>query len=192
MSAVYSQGHSPFWTPRSGPPGRANDQTVALILAGEIHYSRSICPVAKTFIRDLLNPEVDSRLGCWREPPRSNSLTHAAIDASAERAPVDAIPPTPQPQQEQEIERPKQHEIGWKSVKQHAFFDGMDWEALLRGELSAPLKPGTLGRGKVANFSREYTRQRAGWGGDHPQLRDSGDREALFRRELMGFDFLRF
>ncbi|CAN0406670.1 unnamed protein product, partial [Laminaria digitata] len=140
------QGHSPFWKPRSGPPGRAHDQTVALILAGEIRYPRSIDPVAKSFVRELLHPAVDSRLGC------------GAVS-------------TP--------------------VRQHPFFGDMDWEALLRGEISAPIRPGDLGRGMVGNFSREYTRQRPGWGGDQQELRDVAEKDVLFKQELMGFDFVR-
>lgn len=80
---------------------------------------------------------------------------------------------------------------GWQSVKQHGFFGDMDWEALLRGEISAPIRPGDLGRGMVGNFSKEYTRQRAGWGGDQQELRDVAEKDVLFKRELMGFDFVR-
>ena len=80
---------------------------------------------------------------------------------------------------------------GWQSVKQHGFFKDMDWEALLRGEIAAPVKPAGVGRGMVGNFAREYTRQRAGWGGDQQELRDVADKEGLFKRELMGFDFVR-
>ncbi|CAN0319041.1 unnamed protein product, partial [Discosporangium mesarthrocarpum] len=44
-------------------------------------------------------------------------------------------------------------------VRSHPFFNGLDWEALVRKEIPAPLKPGDPGRSKVANFSRQYTRQ---------------------------------
>ncbi|CAN0169328.1 unnamed protein product, partial [Hapterophycus canaliculatus] len=141
------QGHSPFWKPRSGPPGRSHDQTVALILAGEIHYPRSIGPIAKSMIRDLLSPD-----------PRASAGASAG---------------------------------GWQSVKEHAFFKDMHWEALLRGDIAAPIKPSGIGRGMVGNFAREYTRQRAAWGGDQQELRDVADKEGLFKRELMGFDFVR-
>lgn len=67
----------------------------------------------------------------------------------------------------------------------------MDWEALLRGEIAAPIKPAGAGRGLVGNFAREYTRQRAGWGGDQQELRDVADKDGLFKRELLGFDFVR-
>lgn len=80
---------------------------------------------------------------------------------------------------------------GWQAVKQHGFFGDMDWEALLRGDIAAPITPGDLGRGMVGNFSKEYTRQRAGWGGDQQELRDVAEKDILFKRELMGFDFVR-
>lgn len=76
-------------------------------------------------------------------------------------------------------------------MKQHEFFKDMDWGALLRGEIAAPIKPAGVGRGMVGNFAREYTRQRAGWSGDQQELRDVADKEGLFKRELMGFDFVR-
>eukprot|EP00752_Nemacystus_decipiens_P005451 g4940.t1 len=204
-------GHSPFWKPRSGPPGRSHDQTVALILAGEIHYPRSIGPIAKSLIRDLLDPEVGSRLGCRPASPvpgssssgpsatsPSSSSSSAAADegaldgdtaaaaqdmagrssTAAKGVPAAAAAAAAAPG-------------GWQSVKQHGFFKEMDWEALLRGEIAAPIKPSGLGRGMVGNFAREYTRQRAGWGGDQQELRDVADKEGLFKRELMGFDFVR-
>lgn len=208
------QGHSPFWKPRSGPPGRSHDQTVALILAGEIHYPRSIGPIAKSLIRDLLDPVVESRLGCRPASPASSSSssgssgpsatsssaavaagkkTEAGVAAAAAAAAQDTArrssttarglswssgPPAAAPG-------------GWQSVKQHGFFKDMDWEALLRGEIAAPIKPAGVGRGMVGNFAREYTRQRAGWGGDQQELRDVAEKEGLFKRELMGFDFVR-
>lgn len=190
------QGHSPFWIPRSGPPGRSNDQTVALILAGEIHYPRSIEPVAKALIRDLLHPQVDNRLGCGGVPlpffpaprpvaPRSSA---ASLDAMAEGVKSSAPRSNHEGQQQRQLE---ESNVGWKNVKEHGFFRDMDWAALLKGDIAAPIQPGGLGRGMVGNFSREYTRQRAGWGGDQQELRDIADKEGLFKRELMGFDFVR-
>lgn len=87
--------------------------------------------------------------------------------------------------------RPAAAAGGWRSVKQHGFFKDIDWEALLRGDVAAPIKPAGMGRGMVGNFAREYTRQRAGWGGDQQELRDVAEKEGLFKRELMGFDFVR-
>lgn len=169
------QGHSPFWKPRSGPPGRSHDQTIALILAGEIHYPRSMGAAAKDFISKLLNPSPGSRLGCARVAPKSPAST-AEGDVSSSR--------TTSSQKDGKVG-------GWQAVKHHDFFKDMDWEGLLRGELASPIKPGSLGRSLVSNFSREYTRQRVCWGGDQQELRDVGDKDFLFKRELIGFDFVR-
>lgn len=183
---------------------------MALILAGEIHYPRSIGPIAKSLIRDLLDPEVRSRLGC-RPASLSPALTSSSSSSSLSvSSPVAALAGTkkaavvggggggglsralsvgrgtslaPRP--------PAEPAGGWQSVKQHGFFKDMDWGALLRGEIAAPIKPAAVGRGMVGNFAREYTRQRAGWGGDQQELRDVADKEGLFKRELMGFDFVR-
>ncbi|CAM9296176.1 unnamed protein product [Scytosiphon promiscuus] len=201
-------GHSPFWKPRSGPPGRSHDQTVALILAGEIHYPRSIGPIAKSMIRDLLSPEVDSRLGCRppssprvpagtaseRASPRSLPSPPASSSSSSPRVPPQATPSktaVSTEDAENALASTAGGPGGWRSVKDHAFFKDMDWEALLRGEIAAPIKPSGVGRGMVGNFAREYTRQRASWGGDQQELRDVADKEGLFKRELMGFDFVR-
>lgn len=154
---------------------------MALILAGEIHFSRSIEPVAKAFVRDLLHPEVGSRLGC-RVAAQSGAPHNQSSSSLASGDPADIAASA----------APKEGSAsGWQSVRQHGFFKGMDWEALLRGEVPAPIKPSGSGRGMVGNFAREYTRQRAGWGGDQQELRDVADREGLFKRELMGFDFVR-
>ncbi|CAM9353643.1 unnamed protein product [Ectocarpus sp. 8 AP-2014] len=181
-------GHSPFWKPRSGPPGRSHDQTVALILAGEIHFPRSIGPVAKSLIKDLLGKEVESRLGCRPSSPSSSSVPPPAAPASSAAA-VGAAGSSRGPGTL--AARPTAAAGGWLSVKQHGFFKDMDWEALLRGDVAAPIKPAGMGRGMVGNFAREYTRQRAGWGGDQQELRDVAEKEGLFKRELMGFDFVR-
>lgn len=181
------QGHSPFWMPRSGPPGRSNDQTVALILAGEIHYPRYIEPVAKAFIRELLHPDADSRLGCGGAAPRSVALPSSVAPQSS----PSPLAETPEDAACSSTNVREKRAVGWQSVKQHGFFKDMDWEALLRGDMAAPVKPGALGRSMVGNFAREYTRQRAGWGGDQQELRDVSERDGLFRRELLGFDFVR-
>ncbi|CAM9253654.1 unnamed protein product [Ectocarpus sp. 12 AP-2014] len=181
-------GHSPFWKPRSGPPGRSHDQTVALILAGEIHFPRSIGPVAKSLIKDLLGKEVESRLGCRPSSPSSSSVPPPAAPASSAAA-AGAADSSRGPGTL--AARPAAAAGGWRSVKQHGFFKDMDWEALLRGDVAAPIKPAGMGRGMVGNFAREYTRQRAGWGGDQQELRDVAEKEGLFKRELMGFDFVR-
>ncbi|CAB1120365.1 unnamed protein product [Ectocarpus sp. CCAP 1310/34] len=181
-------GHSPFWKPRSGPPGRSHDQTVALILAGEIHFPRSIGPVAKSLIKDLLSKEVESRLGCRPSSPSSSSVPPPAAPASS-AAVAGAADSSRDPGKL--AARPAAAAGGWNSVKQHGFFKDMDWEALLRGDVAAPIKPADMGRGMVGNFAREYTRQRAGWGGDQQELRDVAEKEGLFKRELMGFDFVR-
>ncbi|CBJ48722.1 AGC family protein kinase [Ectocarpus siliculosus] len=183
-------GHSPFWKPRSGPPGRSHDQTVALILAGEIHFPRSIGPVAKALIKDLLGKEVEARLGCRPSSPSSSSVPPPPAAPASSAAAAGAAggssrgPGTL-------AARPAAAAGGWLSVKQHGFFKDMDWEALLRGDVAAPIKPAGMGRSMVGNFAREYTRQRAGWGGDQQELRDVAEKEGLFKRELMGFDFVR-
>ncbi|CAN0203238.1 unnamed protein product [Ectocarpus fasciculatus] len=190
-------GHSPFWKPRSGPPGRSHDQTVALILAGEIHFPRSIGPLAKSLIKDLLGPEVESRLGCRPSSPSSSSSSSsfppsAAVPASSSAAAVGVASSSRGNGNPATLAaRPVAAAGGWPSVKQHGFFKDMDWEALLRGDVAAPIKPAGMGRGMVGNFAREYTRQRAGWGGDQQELRDVSEKEGLFKRELMGFDFVR-
>lgn len=183
--SIRRQGHSPFWTPRSGPLGRANDQTVALILAGEISYPRSMEPLSKALIRDLLHPDAEKRLGC-REHATMRDEEADAPSSTSPSTPTDGStgPATP-------MSTGGSQASGWCEIRSHEFFEGMDWEALLRRELSAPLKPGPLGKGLVGNFSREYTRQRAQWGGDQPDFRDSSEREVLFKRELLGFDFVR-
>lgn len=162
---------------------------MALILAGEIRYPRSIDPVAKSFVRELLHPAVDSRLGCVAAATPSPVFgTPADSSAPAEATIADASELEPIPRREHVAASAT---TGWQSVKQHGFFGDMDWEALLRGEISAPIKPGDLGRGMVGNFSKEYTRQRAGWGGDQQELRAVAEKDVLFKRELMGFDFVR-
>ncbi len=175
---------------------------MALILAGEIHYPRSIGPIAKSLIRDLLDPEVRSRLGC-RPASLSCSSSSAVAPADGKKAAV-VVAPAPSGggggglsrslssgRGTSLAPRPTEPAGGWQSVKQHGFFKDMDWGALLRGEIAAPIKPAAVGRGMVGNFAREYTRQRAGWGGDQQELRDVADKEGLFKRELMGFDFVR-
>lgn len=204
---------------------------MALILAGEIHYPRSIGPVAKSLIRDLLVPEVSSRLGCRPLSSSSESETGATTPLSPSICPEvetavnsDATAAAAAAQMEKKAAVMSVQDSkatspaiastttssssrssngsrrtgagasavgGWQSVKQHAFFENMDWEALLRREIAAPIKPTGAGRGLVANFAREYTRQRAGWGGDQQELRDVADKEGLFKRELLGFDFVR-
>lgn len=187
---------------------------MALILAGEIHYSRSIGPIAKSLIRDLLDPEVGSRLGCRpaSAPPSSSSLSGTAASPSSSSTCVGVaaadkeataggsgggggvtVAATDMPRGSATARGPATAAAagGWQSVKQHGFFKDMDWGALLRGEVAAPIKPSGMGRGMVGNFAREYTRQRAGWGGDQQELRDVADKEGLFKRELMGFDFVR-
>lgn len=196
---------------------------MALILAGEIHYSRSIGPVAKSLIRDLLDPDVSSRLGCRTissSTPESTATTPAPPPCAEVQATADyeaagqteetgsvvsaqnssktslaAITTASTDSSSSDSSRSTGAGVsavgGWQSVKQHTFFKDMDWEALLRGEVAAPIKPAGAGRGLVGNFAREYTRQRAGWGGDQQELRDVADKEGLFKRELLGFDFVR-
>eukprot|EP00903_Cladosiphon_okamuranus_P008017 g7734.t1 len=197
-------GHSPFWKPRSGPPGRSHDQTVALILAGEIHYPRSIGPIAKSLIHDLLDPEVGSRLGCRPGSPTpsssgSSGSSSTSPSSSSDKEAAAGAGGVPAAAAQDTARRSSMAARGaaaaapggWQSVKEHGFFKDMDWGALLRGEMAAPIKPSGVGRGMVGNFAREYTRQRAGWGGDQQELRDVAEKEGLFKRELMGFDFVR-
>lgn len=145
-------------------------------------------------IRDLLSADVDSRLGCRpasstrpAEGSPSSSPRGAALDSSAKTPAAVGI-------SKEAAAGPgvvSSSAGGWKSVKEHAFFKDMNWEALLRGDVAAPIKPSGVGRGMVGNFAREYTRQRASWGGDQQELRDVADKEGLFKRELMGFGFVR-
>lgn len=175
-----------------------NDQTVALILAGEISYPRSMEAVAKTFIQQLLHPAVESRLGCRRlsksedtAPVVSAVNTHPdTADGNAAVEPVIAgVSNLTVKDSDSGVVRGVL--TGWDEVRGHEFFAGMDWDALLRKEVPAPLKPGAFGRGMVGNFSREYTRQRVQWGGDQQELRNVADKDGLFKRELLGFDFVR-
>lgn len=144
---------------------------MALILAGEINYPRSMKPLSKNLVRELLHPDADARIGCR---PRVSPNEQPHNTGTRTNNPNNVT------------------RSGWTEVRSHEFFKDMDWDALLRREMQAPLKPGALGKGLVGNFSREYTRQRVQWGGDQPELRDSSDRDGLFKRELLGFDFVRY
>ncbi|CAM9418647.1 unnamed protein product [Choristocarpus tenellus] len=298
-------GHSPFWTPRTGNPARANDQTAAIILGGEVAFPKSMEPAARDIVRALLKSNVNDRLGCKpaatvRPPaqlPEAEAAANAicassgglmkgarpfslgrgglsfsstlkggrpstappaalavAVKAVAEARAEAAKAGKPTTVLEEsdsagEVEEGKDLSTqktkegggegdmeaksvgeegtkilglldrvcssnnigtivptvmpavpaapsslsGWALTKTHHYFDGLDWEALLRKEVPAPVKPGDPGRSKVGNFSREYTRHRARWGGDVHEMRGGGpaDKMALFRQELIGFDFVR-
>lgn len=125
-------------------------------------------PPAKSLIRDLLHPDADLRLGC------RGTRTSLRMKSGRSGAAMSDLTGG-----------------GWSDVRRHEFFKGMDWEALMRREIATPLKPESCGKSMVGNFAREYTRQRVQWGGDQQELRDVADREGLFRRELLGFDFVR-
>lgn len=169
-------------------------------------------PVAKAFIRDLLHPDAGLRLGC-----RSRTSPNTPPSGSSNATP-ETTSPVPAPPADEEIAQsstaPRASESsaaantskkswsggsnsglgggsGWDEVRRHEFFAKMDWKALLRKEMPAPLKPGAFGKGMVGNFSREYTRQRVQWGSEQQELRDMPDKDVLFKRELLGFDFVR-
>lgn len=178
-------------------------------------------PVAKSFIRDLLHPDAGLRLGCrprssgagniavskndvdstpTATKPNTSSSSVSLADgkenrpSSASLVGSDSSTAGSSASKDGSNKKKGSREVtssGWNEVREHPFFSGMDWEALLRRETPAPLKPGAFGKGMVGNFAREYTRQRVQWGSEQQELRGVADKECLFKRELLGFDFVR-
>jgi hypothetical protein len=46
---------------------------------------------------------------------------------------------------------------GSEEVKSHAFFNGINWEAMMRKEVQPPFQPTISNEHSVENFDREFT-----------------------------------
>jgi serine/threonine protein kinase len=50
----------------------------------------------------------------------------------------------------------------WTEIKVHPFFDGIDWDALLRKEIEPEWKPALAGELDTDNFDPEFTAEKQG------------------------------
>eukprot|EP00977_Amphora_coffeiformis_P015355 scaffold4510_cov183-Amphora_coffeaeformis.AAC.40 len=66
-----------------------------------------------------------------------------------------------------------------EDVKSHAFFNGIHWEKLLRGELSAPWRPDLADKLDTCHFEKEFTEKKMSFQPSPPRpvdpARDDGD-----------------
>lgn len=73
---------------------------------------------------------------------------------------------------------------GVAEIKQHAFFKGVDWDRVLKKQLTPPLIPGPPGETLVNNFDPQFTEQ------PH-QIYVSEDLVSCYERDFAGFDYVR-
>ncbi|KAL7994375.1 putative rho-associated protein kinase [Plasmopara halstedii] len=73
---------------------------------------------------------------------------------------------------------------GVAEVKRHKFFKGIDWDQVLKRQLTPPLLPGPSGENLVGNFDPHFT--------DQPHTLYAPDEIAsCFERDFTGFDYVR-
>ncbi|TYZ68158.1 hypothetical protein PybrP1_005109 [[Pythium] brassicae (nom. inval.)] len=86
------------------------------------------------------------------------------------------------------LEKKQEDRLGFHSgvaeVKQHPFFNGVDWEKVLKKQLPPPLVPGPAGDTLVNNFDPQFTEQ------PH-QIYVSEELVSCYERDFAGYDFVR-
>jgi serine/threonine protein kinase len=58
----------------------------------------------------------------------------------------------------------------WKEIRVHGFFNGIDWDALLRKEIKPEWKPQLTGELDTGNFDEEFTAEQQGVSYDDPTM----------------------
>ncbi len=77
---------------------------------------------------------------------------------------------------------------GWLEIKNHPFFDGLDWDALYHKRIPAPFKPKVRDDMDISYFDEEFTKQNPFESYDESQNGSSFLGESV-QREFEGFTY---
>ncbi|KAG5192309.1 kinase-like domain-containing protein [Tribonema minus] len=159
-------GHSPFWSASHGDcrddtARPGSGATAARILGGDFKRPRGMEPAAWSLAQALLSQSPAERLGTIASGPRRPSSDVTTVGG------------------------------GWGDVRAHAFFEGVDWDAVLRKSVRPPYKPLSTRKSLVANFNAQITARPAWWGAEDEAAARQHRWEQLFTEELRGFAFVR-
>ncbi|KAG1691259.1 hypothetical protein DVH05_027121 [Phytophthora capsici] len=86
------------------------------------------------------------------------------------------------------LEKRQEDRLGYRGgiadIKSHEFFKGIDWDQVLKRQLTPPLVPGPPGDNLVANFDPHFT--------DQPHsIYAPEELASCFERDFAGFDYVR-